>query len=120
MKPVKLNITFTLKTEVPDGWDDQMIRFHFEENHCSNNHIDRLVEIKNSTPGECSVCCISDVKVVKDRLHFPKFDQSDKPVDAERRRHALQSLSTKFLKEAQAGFDQMIFEDWDIIDMAGI
>lgn len=50
-----------METLVPAEWDEAMVRFHLEENHCNENHIDRLVGAR--VEGQCSICAISNVKV---------------------------------------------------------
>jgi hypothetical protein len=56
MKKIPITLIIRMATEVPEEWDDGMIKFHIEENHCIDNHIDQLVQENATHPGECVNC----------------------------------------------------------------
>lgn len=56
MKKIPITLIIRMETEVTENWDDDMIKFHIEENHCIDNYIDALVRENATHPGECVNC----------------------------------------------------------------
>ena len=56
-KPVRLRVTFELA-----DWDDETVRFHFEENHCVHNLLQHALEREASNT--CTLCSTAETKVI--------------------------------------------------------
>lgn len=69
MKRVKFTVVFHLEEEVPDDWDEDTAAFHFEENHCLDNHVEALHQRIEADPTHCQTCNIGTIVLG----HFP-FD----------------------------------------------
>ena len=54
----KVQVTFAvhIKYEVPEDWDDDIIAFHIEENHCVGDFVNALHREMQAEPGLCSLC----------------------------------------------------------------
>ena len=66
MKKTKIKLTIIFDYEVADHFDDELIQFTLEENHCVANIISFLNEKveADSNKGVCSICSYSEVKVL--------------------------------------------------------
>lgn len=55
-KKVAVTAVFHLEYEVPEDWDDDLIAFHIEENHCVGNYVNALHREMQVEPRLCSLC----------------------------------------------------------------
>ena len=62
-KRIPITVVFHLEMTFDDSDDAEFIRFHVEENHCLDNHIDKLAECSNSREGVCFGCEVGEAYV---------------------------------------------------------
>lgn len=65
---VKVRCTFDVEVEVPDDWDDGLIRFDIEENSCPNTHgvgsvVNPIIEAGMEN-GTCWACALQATNTV--------------------------------------------------------
>lgn len=115
---VKFTLTIHMETTVPGHWDERMVRFHLEENHCNGNHIEELYQWTLDHQNLCSVCNHSEVHV--DEFGLPLLEPENPPQKHEwevsRRRwdtaEAEQSVVTALLAGVDAAIGSPRPVDW--------
>lgn len=55
-KRIPVTVVFHLYREVPEDWDDHLIHFHLEENHCIDNFVNDMTRDIEANPGYCQSC----------------------------------------------------------------
>jgi hypothetical protein len=75
-------VTFRVVVDVDKSLDESTLEFLFAEHYCNVNHVTALARECDKLPGSCSVCGVSEAKLVPkgEELENEWLDSWDKLV----------------------------------------
>ena len=89
-KRIPITVVFHLEMTFDDDDDAELIRFMVEENHCLDNHIDKLAECSSSQEHVCFGCEVGEAYV--GHLPFDALRTIAEREDGDKLDHAVQAV----------------------------